>query len=139
MAPQQFLDEEDRVRELHSYDILDTVPEKELNDIVELASSICNTPIAQITLIDNKRQWIKATFGLSGGSTGHHSFCNDTIQTPHQLFEVTDSTRDQRFDSNPYVTGDPYICFYAGSPLVTPNLVSLHLRRGAASGYLLSA
>jgi signal transduction histidine kinase len=110
----------ERVAELKSYEILDTVAERELNEIVELASALCNTPIAQITLVDGNRQVIMASYGWSAGETTREdSFCDQAINNPYQMLEVADSFEDDRFRTNPFVTGAPNIRFYAGSPLVT--------------------
>lgn len=115
------MSEEERLQELYSYNILDTTPEKELNDIVQLASMVCNTPIAQITLIDNKRQWIKASYGMNTTETSRDdSFCTHAIEHPRGILEVEDSHNDERFKNNFFVTGETGIRFYAGAPLVTP-------------------
>lgn len=114
--------EEERINELYSYQILDTLPEKELNEIVELTSLICNTPIAQITIIDKDRQWIKASYGIPAQEVPReYSFCHHAIGIEGDVLEVPDSTADPRFKNNPFVIGEPKVRFYAGSPLITPS------------------
>lgn len=115
------MNEEQRIRELHAYGILDSLPEKEFNDIVELASALCNVEIAQITLVDSKRQWLKAYCGMANQNTPRElCFCSHALNNPNGILEVPDSLLDERFVNNPFVQADPKIRFYAGYPLVTP-------------------
>ncbi|MDB6127097.1 MAG: hypothetical protein JWM35_993 [Verrucomicrobia bacterium] len=113
-------DEVDRLTALESYEILDTAPERNLDDIAKIASVICRSPISAITFIDRDRQWFKASVGLSVTETAREdAFCAHTILTSDMLI-VEDATRDPRFSDNPHVTGEPKIRFYAGAPLITP-------------------
>jgi PAS domain-containing protein len=92
---------------------------KDLNDIVELAAQICDTPMAFITLLDEDTQWLKATKGTYVTQTPREiSFCNYTIQQENVVL-VNDTLNDDRFVNNPLVTGNPNIRFYGGAPLST--------------------
>jgi formate hydrogenlyase transcriptional activator len=111
--------EEQRLRALKEFDILDTLPEKAFDDLTALASYICNTPIALISLIDEDRQWFKSNVGLGVPETSRNiAFCAHAIEQP-DCFIVPDASIDDRFSANPLVTGSPFVRFYAGSPLVT--------------------
>ena len=114
-------DESARIAALQRYQILDTEPERGFDDLTMLASLICGTPMALITLVDVDRQWFKSRVGLSITETARAvSFCTHAIQH-RDLFIVPDARHDERFRENPFVVGDPEIRFYAGAPLVTPD------------------
>jgi len=113
-------DESARLAALRRYRILDTDPERAFDDLALLASQVCGTPIALITLVDEDRQWFKARVGISVGETARSiSFCAHAIEQ-RDLFVVPDATDDARFRDNPLVQQEPRIRFYAGAPLVTP-------------------
>lgn len=112
--------EEVRLAELEAYAVLDTDPEPIYDDIAFIASQICDTPIALISLLDKTRQWFKSRVGLDVTETPRDlAFCAHAIWEPTELMVVPDATRDDRFSSNPLVTSDPNIRFYAGAPLLT--------------------
>ncbi len=112
-------DEAGRLKALRKYRILDTDPEQAFDDLTLLASQVCGTPIALISLVDESRQWFKSRVGLQAHETSRDvSFCAHAIQQPG-LFIVPDAMNDARFRDNPLVLDDPHIRFYAGAPLVT--------------------
>lgn len=109
-----------RLAALSECNILDTPVEKAFDDITHLAAYICGTPIALISLLDAERQWFKSKVGLDVAQTPRDiAFCAYAIK-PNDILIVPDALADSRFANNPLVTSDPYIRFYAGVPLVTP-------------------
>ena len=114
--------EAERLQALYTYAIMDTLPEAVFDDVVGLASSICGTPIALISLLDSDRQWFKAKVGIEVEQTARsEAFCSHAIMHPEDVFIVPDAQRDERFKCNPLVEGEPHIRFYAGASIMTPD------------------
>src|SRR5690606_2763594 len=114
-----------RLAALHSYEVLDSLPEAAFDAITQQAAEICETPIAVLTLIDATRQWFKSVHGLSVRETPRDiAFCDHAIRG-EELFVVGDAKSDPAFRSNPLVTGEPYIRFYAGMPLINADGAAL--------------
>ena len=118
--------EAQRLNTLRGYGVLDTPSEPDFDDLTLLAAQICQVPIAVITLVDENRQWFKSIIGLNATETPREfAFCAHAILYSDEVLEVSDAQLDSRFADNPLVTGDPYIRFYAGAPLVAPDGLAL--------------
>ncbi|WP_292509666.1 GAF domain-containing protein [Methylobacterium sp.] len=109
--------ESERVAALHRLQVLGTPPEPAFDRITKLAQKLFGVPIAIISLMDEEQQWFKAKCGVDiAGTPREHAFCNYTIMHD-SVFVVPDAAANPTFAANPFVTGDPYIRFYAGAPL----------------------
>ncbi len=113
--------EAERLKALHRYGILDTLPEATFDDLTRLAAHLCHTPIALITLVDEHRVWFKSRCGLEATESPRaDSICAHAI-LGDDLFIIEDATLDKRFKDHPLVIGQMQLRFYAGMPLRTPD------------------
>ena len=120
--------ENQRLRTLHSIDILDTDPEERFDRLTRLAKRVFDVPIALVSLVDENRQWFKSRAGVDACETDRDiSFCGHAILGDGP-FIINDTLQDERFIDNPLVSGEPGIRFYAGMPL--------HYLNGAKLGTL---
>jgi signal transduction histidine kinase len=120
LIPHKHKNEKERQKLLESYSILDTLPEKDFDNLTAIASQICNIPISLITLLDSDRQWFKSHHGIEidvRETPREHAFCAHAIHDADNTFIVNDARLDKRFHDNPYVIGEPNVVFYAGVPL----------------------
>lgn len=115
-------DDNERLKALHAYRILDTGPEAAFEDIVRLLAEAFDAPIALVNLIDSDRAWFKAALGAGGasGSSREASFCAHAIVSGDDQVVVRDALTDDRFLDNLLVTGEPHLRFYAGHVLRAP-------------------
>jgi GAF domain-containing protein len=118
MAAAKPVHDQERIAALQKYAILDTEPEQAFDDLTLLASFVCKTPIALISLIDEDRQWFKSKVGMTARESPRDiAFCSVAIQQS-DVMVVPDTLKDERFRNNPFVVSEPKIRFYAGAPLI---------------------
>lgn len=118
--------ETSRLQSLDALQVLDIPPQVAFDQIVQVASLLCGTPIALVSLVDRDRLYFLARAGLDVRQVpSEHSLCDHAILTPLELMEVRDASGDPRFADSPLVTGPPGIRFYAGAPLVTSEGVAI--------------
>jgi len=114
-------DERERLEALRRYGAFGLLRAAVFDDISRLAAFICRTPISLITLIDTNRQWFLSQSGIEACETSREaSFCAHALVGTEMLI-VEDAKTDARFARNVMVTGEPFIRFYAGTPLLTPD------------------
>jgi signal transduction histidine kinase len=126
ILPEKPHNESERLKALKSYEVLDTLSEREYDQLTAIASQICGCKMSLISLIDEDRQWFKARVGLDVSETAREfAFCAHAINEPRKTLVVPDARLDSRFHDNPLVTGNPHLAFYAGVPLVNEDGLSL--------------
>lgn len=117
--------DEKQAHELYRLDVVKRYRELEnswhsdLQEIVLLASEICDVPIALLSIVDENNQTFISKHGTDlKGTEREIAFCNQTI-LQNDVMIVPDAEKDVLFSSNPLVKGDPHIRFYAGASLTT--------------------
>lgn len=114
-----------RLQALHDLQILNTEASPAFDRLCQMAQDVFRTPISLVTLLGSDTQWFKARCGVEMESTPRElAFCNYTIAQDDVLV-VPDARVDERFTGNPLVTGEPFIRFYAGAPLILRSGVRL--------------
>src|SRR5476651_2478064 len=102
-----------RLATLLSYRVLDTPPEPQFDDIVQLARTICRTPVALVSLIAADRQWFKARVGIDDLSETplNQSVCVHALAEPEILI-IPDLTQDARAGQHAghRRAADPLLC-----------------------------
>ncbi|MBF2052249.1 MAG: response regulator [Candidatus Sericytochromatia bacterium] len=116
------VNETERQAELDAYEVIGLAEQADFDFLTRMASEICGTPIALVSLINQNKQWFLSRQGLETRETDRElAFCAHAILKPEQPLVVEDARQDPRFCQNPLVTDDPNVIFYAGVPLVNPN------------------
>ena len=114
--------ERDRQTALDRYGVVDTGQEQAYDDLVRVASTLCGTPGAVISLIDGERQWLKARVGCDPRAASRMvAFCDHVIREPRRITEIEDAALNPRFMDDSWVTCDTGIRFYAGAPILSPD------------------
>ena len=109
--------ESERLAALHGLGLLDTKPEPRFDEITKEATRQLKMPISTISILDENREWFKSCQGVSAKEGPRDiSFCGHALLAA-DVFVVEDTLADERFKDNPYVTGPPFIRFYAGQAL----------------------
>jgi GAF domain-containing protein len=109
-----------RLETLRQYQVLDTDSEETFDELTRLAAYVCETPTALISLVDENRQWFKARVGIQARETPRNiSFCGHAILR-RDCFIIENALLDERFADNPLVISEPFVRFYAGMPLWSP-------------------
>ncbi|GAB4092150.1 GAF domain-containing hybrid sensor histidine kinase/response regulator [Flaviaesturariibacter terrae] len=117
--------EQQRLEDLYSYGILDTGPERDFDELAELANLICGTQMSLVSLIDEHRQWNKASVGYPVAETPREITICQHVILGTELFVVENTLEDKRFCDLPGVQHDPKVRFYAGAPIISPGGFSL--------------
>ena len=113
-------DEDARLAELRSLNVLDTIAEERFDRLTRMARRLFGVDVALVSLVDENRQWFKSCAGMELSETPRDiSFCGHAI-LGDGAFVIPDALQDERFGDNPLVAGPPHVRFYAGCPLRGP-------------------
>jgi GAF domain-containing protein len=103
--------EQQRLEDLYSFNVLDTAAERDFDELADLAAMICGTSMSAVTFIDKGRQWFKARVGIAApGTAREEAICAHAI-LQSDLFIVENTLNDQRFNPLPTVLEDPADAF----------------------------
>ncbi|MCD6013493.1 MAG: hypothetical protein K0Q79_3355 [Flavipsychrobacter sp.] len=117
--------EKDRIAALYQLQILETPPEEDFDDIVELASQICEAPIATIAFEDKNRFWFKAKVGIDATETPRKDALCSFATEKNNLSCIQDCSEDERLSNNPFVNKEKGVRSFAGVRLITEEGYSL--------------
>lgn len=110
--------EASRLAAVHATGLLDSAREQDFDEIAGLAAKVCGTTMGLVNLVDEKRQWSKASVGAAPGELPReYSFCAQVVAENGEILVVPDAAVDVRFRDNPHVAGEGGIRFCAGVPL----------------------
>lgn len=113
-------DEDARLAELRSLNVLDTIAEERFDRLTRMAKRLFGVDVALVSLVDENRQCFKSCAGMELSETPRDiSFCGHAI-LGDGAFVIPDALQDERFADNPLVAGPPHVRFYAGCPLRGP-------------------
>lgn len=99
---------------------LDTDRDPEFDGIVNAAAAVCGVPVVLLSLIDDQRQWYKATVGFDLPEVPRDdAICAHTIAQPEGPLILPDARQHPNFSLNPFVNQEGGVRFYAGWPLVS--------------------
>ena len=120
------VNEEERLKTLRSYKILDTPKEVQYDSLTQIAAEICETPISFINFVDKDRVWSKSNYGLEVTEAPRaDTFCTHVIDFKNGVFVIPDATKDKRFKNNPFVLNFPNIVFYASYPITNKKGIAI--------------
>ena len=112
----------ERVDAVNTYQILDTEPEQDFDDITELAACLTGCRVSYIGFFDDKRLWLKSKYGLPPDLMERPrelTSCSPTI-CQSDLVVVPDMSKDPRYADLPTVKNPPNAKFYCAMPLINP-------------------
>ena len=114
--------EEERLAALLGLQILDTTPDPDLDGLTKIASTLCEVPCASIIFVDRDREWVKSSVGSAQRETSRDvSMSAHALGNGSDLFIIPDTLQDRRFATNPLVSGEPFVRFFAAAPLMDEN------------------
>ena len=111
-----------RLEAVRKTGVMDVANEELFLIYTELAKEISNMPVSYTGLIDEERQYMLCHVGLpedgSDSAPRERTFCQFALNSTDPII-VEDCSKDERFRNHPVVTGNPFVKFYGGFPLVT--------------------
>ena len=111
-----------RLEAVRKTGVMDVANEELFLIYTELAKEISNMPVSYTGLIDEERQYMLCHIGLPedgiDSAPRENTFCQFALNSTDPII-VEDCSKDHRFKYHPVVTGDPFVKFYGGFPLVT--------------------
>lgn len=117
--------EDARLTELASYRIFGTSPEPIFDDLAEIVRIRFDVPIAIVSFVGQSEVHFKSHLGVDLESAPRFAtFCDQTIHQPNPVI-IYDARNHEVYKNNPFVTGAPYVQFYAGVRIVTPSGVGI--------------
>lgn len=123
--PQNIIPENEtqRIEALNRYRIFNSDDEKGFKHICKLASTIFNVPIAHISFLGEKQEFVKEQVGLDQNLKlvdRNISLCALAI-LDDKVTVIEDTLEEPLLHGHPYVYGDFGLRFYAAAPVISPD------------------
>src|SRR5680860_1729495 len=101
MEHKTFLDKKTGGTVLKDYNITNSVPDKDYDQLTFLTASICKVPVAFLSILDRNRVWIKSRYGINIEEIKKDpGFAQAVLNSGKELYSINYSEDSDIFDNS---------------------------------------